>query len=262
MRRMLVISAATAAAASMANAGITLDVRASSAPNVFGSPSWSAYASNALNSLHNNLGNIGNRATDPTAYEVMGSHFQPGDVMVSSFKSWRGQTNPTGAFANEYGNRLHFGLHAYGDGVMQFTLEDLTFQIQSSDGPDALGFSGGFVGLSFNGTTRFGVNWGADRIRGTGDDVMYISGNGQTLIDELVYVGVGNAFWPQPTGGQSDEDAIQDVEDYIFANQLAITGSYWIQGFAGSDTVRVIPLPTAGGLAFAGLLTLASRRRR
>lgn len=245
-----------------AHAGITLDVKASSAPNAFGSPSWSAYASNALNSLHNNLGNVGNRATDPTAYEVMGSHFDPGDVMVSSFNSWRGQTNPTGAFANEYGNRLHFGLHAYGDGVMQFRLEDLTFQIQSSDPSDALGFAGDFLGLNFNGATRFGIDWGADRLRGTLDDVMYISGNGQTLIDELVYVGVGNAFWPQPTGGQSNEDAIQDVEDYIFAHQLSITGSYWIQGFAGSDTVQVIPLPTAAGLAGFGLLALGARRRR
>ena len=92
---------------------ITLDVVPSSAPNANGSPSWAGYLANALNSLENNLGNIGSRATDPTAYEIAGPVVQPSDFMVTSFNSWQGVAGPLPApFTSELGNRMHFGLHA------------------------------------------------------------------------------------------------------------------------------------------------------
>ena len=47
-------------------ATVTLDVYASSAPNAFGSPSWGGYVVNALNSLENGLGNIGEHFTTLT----------------------------------------------------------------------------------------------------------------------------------------------------------------------------------------------------
>ena len=73
---------------------------------MFGSSAWASYAANALNSLENNLGNIGSRATDPAAYEILAGVAEAGDMMVSSFNSWRGATNPSGAFANEYTDRV------------------------------------------------------------------------------------------------------------------------------------------------------------
>jgi hypothetical protein len=69
--------------------------------------------------------------------------------------------------------------------------------MHSSDPADSLHFAGNFAGLHYTGTTRFGVDWGPDRIRGTTDDIVYNSGNGATLVDEIVYVGVGNAYWPR-----------------------------------------------------------------
>lgn len=267
MNRLCIVAGAVLVSSPL-SAGITLDVRASSAPNAFGSAAWASYAASALNSLENNLGNIGDRSTDPAAYEVLAGVAEAGDMMVSSFNSWRGATNPTGAFSSEYGNRLHFGLHAYGDGVEQFTLEDLTFDVSSSDGANALGFSGDFLGVTFNGTTRIGINWGADRAKGGGDDTVYISGNGTTLIDELVYVGVGNAFWPEAVGSQTNEEAIEDVLAYIAANDpFSVTGIYEINGHAGDSTVRVltpvpVPMPLAAGLGAVGLGFIASRRRR
>ena len=67
------------------------------------------------------------------AYEVAGAFIEAGDIIVSSFNSWRGQFNPSGAFVNENGNRLHFGLHIVGDGTQQFRLNVLCFEIESTD---------------------------------------------------------------------------------------------------------------------------------
>ncbi len=261
------LSAAVLAGSSLcASAGVTIDVVASSAPNVFGSSSWGGYLANALNSLENGLGNIGDRNTDPTAYEIAGATVSPGDFMVTSFNSWRGNVNPTGAFANEKGNRMHFGLHAVGDGATRFALENISFSVTSSDGANALGFTGDFTGLGYS-STRFGIDWGADRVKGGGDDIIYTSGNGSTLVDEIVYVGVGNAFWPggsdpdpsNPAGGA--QAAMDDAFAYVMDNApFSITGMYSIFGDTGSDTVTVIPAPASVALLLgAGLL---GRRRR
>jgi hypothetical protein len=258
-----------------ASAAITLDVVASSAPNVFGSPSWAGYTANALNSLQNGLGNIGSRATDPTAYEIAGPTIQPGDVMVTSFNSWMGVAGPLASpFNRELGNRIHFGLHAYGS--TQFRLQDLTFSMSSSDSGNTLGFAGDFLGFDYNGTTRFGVDW-VDGIRGNGNDIVYTSGNGATLVNELVYVGVGNAFWPgygdpygpdpaNPIGGA--QAAMDDTVNYILANApFTITGSYSILENSGSDSVTVVPEPTtviAGALLLLpfGMSTLRLLRKQ
>ncbi len=262
------LSAAVLAGSSLcASAGVTIDVVASSAPNVFGSPSWGGYLANALNSLENGLGNIGDRNTDPTAYEIAGATVAPGDFMVSSFNSWRGDVNPTGAFANEYGNRMHFGLHAVGDGTTRFALENISFSLTSSDDANALGFAGNFVGLGYS-STRYGIDWGADRVKGGGDDIIYTSGNGSTLVDEIVYVGIGNAFWPgggdpdpsNPVGGA--QAAMDDAIAYVLANApFSITGTYSIFGDTGSDTVTVIPAPGTAALLVGGAGLLGRRRR-
>ncbi len=250
-----------AGSAGVAMADLTLLVVPSSAPNASsGSPSWSGYVANALNSLGNGLGNIGDRSVNPTAYEVAGTTIRPGDITVSSFKSWRGQADPTGAFANEYGNRVHFGLHIIGDGETQFRLNDLTFDVDSSDATNTLGFNGNFVGANYSGT-RYGINWGDDRAKGGGDDIVYNSGNGTTLVDELVYVGVGNAWWGGygvTNPGQADLD---DVAAWV-ASQGSVLFSATYTMYAsdgttvlgsGSASVTVIPAPGAVVLGWIGL---------
>ncbi len=267
MTRVYLSAVAVAGLAMSANAGITIDVVPSSAPNVFGSPSWGGYLSSSLNSLENSLGNIGDRNTDPSAYEISGPIVDPGDFMVSSFKSWRGTANPASPFNNELGNRMHFGLHAFGDGVMQFALQNVAFEIISSDDVNSLGFVGNFAGFGYS-STRFGVDWGADRSKGGGDDIIYTSGNGATLVDEIVYVGVGNAFWPggsdpdpsNPIGGA--QAAMDDAISYVLKNApFTITGSYTIFNDSGSASVAAVPAP-ASVIALLGFGAIATTRRR
>jgi len=250
--------------------GITLDVYPSSAPNAYGSPSWAQYMANALNSLENGLGNVGDRSTDPTAYEIAPPVIEPGEIAVTSFNSWRGQINPPSPFDNEYGNRMHFGLHAYGDGTTQFALEDLTFEMHSTDPGDSLAFSGDFIAYNYNGTSRYGIDWGSDDAKGGGDDTVYTSGNGTTLVDELVYVGVGNAWWPggdaadpsnPPEGAQA---AMDDYVAWVTSIGPEVSCTYEINGYTGSASVDVVPEPVtmAGLMLGIGALGGYIRRRR
>jgi len=241
---------------------LTVNVYASSAPNYYGSPSWSGYLSNAVYALENELSIKGDRSTDPTGYERAPSSIGPGEIAVTSFNSWRGEVNPSAPFNKEYGNRIHFGLHARGDGVTQFTLEDVTFEIHSSDATDSLVFVGNFIGSNYNGA-RYGIDWGADNTKGGGDDVVYTSGNGKTLVDEIVYVGVGNAWWPKPEGGQTNQEAMDDYFAWIDSvGPVTVTGTYTIGSYSGSDSVRVVPVPGAVLLGMLGLGAAGLRLRK
>ncbi len=258
---------ALSVAAQEGRAAVTLDVYASGAPNLFGSPSGSGYMSNALHALGNGLSTYGD-PNSPTGYSQEGSTVTAGDVAATSFKSWRGNVNPTGAFANELGGRIHFGLHAYGDGTAQFRLQDLSWSLDSSDSGNSLDAVGNFGSANYNSTSRYGVNWGDDRVKGGVDDVVYTSGNGNTLVDELVYVGVGGAWWPggsdptpsNPVGGA--QHAMDQHYSWVAANApIDLSLTYSIGSYTGSDSVQVVPEPaTLGMLGLAGL-ALGRRRR-
>lgn len=279
-RTAAVVACVAAGLIGSASAAPIINVYASSAPNAFGSPSWGTYAGNALHALENGLSSYGgSRDTSPTAYERLGNTFTPGDAMVTSFKSWRGEANPTAPFANELGNRLHFGLHILGNGT-RFTLQDLTFDISSSDvanssgfgGQGSLGYAGDFLGLDLNCTTRYGIDWGGDG-KGGGNDVKVCgAGTGDDLIDELVYVGVGNALWPTvPGDGATEQEALDNVAALFYDEPIAsVTGTYRLtvdgQEYSGSDTVRLVQVPEPATLAIAipGLVAVGAwtRRRR
>lgn len=256
-------------AAPFASANITVEVFPSPAPNVFGSPSWADYVNNAQNALQNDLSIVGDRNTDPEAYIAFadGSTIDAGNAMVTSFNSWIGVADPASPFGSELGNRLHFGLHAYGDGTMKFTLADVQYNMSSSDG--LLDFSGDLSGTTFNGGTRVGVDWGADNAPGGGDDTIYIGNQDDTtLVDELFYVGVGNAYWPG--GGDADrvnpdagrQGSIDASYEYITTSGPITFGTeYTILGNSGSASVTLVPEPSSLGLLVLGGLIAARRRR-
>jgi hypothetical protein len=272
MRKLSTISMAVLLCACMNGIGlgdISIEVYASSAPNAYGSPSWNGYVTNALYALEHGLSSYGDRSTSPTGYEIAPDIVGPGEIAVTTFRSWRGELNPTGAFQNELGNRMHFGLHAVGDGTEQFALNDLTFALHSGDATDTLAYVGDFVGYGYNGTTRYGIYWGGDRLKGTADDIVYTSGNGTTLVDELVYVGVGNAWWPggdDPSPGNPVGGAQAAMDDYFAwvgsEAPITVTTTYSINGFSGSDSVDVVPVPGAVLLGMLGLSLAGLKLRR
>ncbi|MEO1525410.1 MAG: PEP-CTERM sorting domain-containing protein [Planctomycetota bacterium] len=253
-----------------ARAEVVMDVYASPAPNFTASPSWNGYLANALNSLENDLGSIGDRSLDPTAYEVFadGATIGLNELIVSPFNSWRGVANPSAPFDNEFGNRVHFGVHIVGDGTMRFRLEDLSYEMSSTDSGNRLGFSGSFAGGSYSGT-RIGIDYGADMAKGGGDDTIIDSGAATQFVDELIYVGVGNAFDASPFSG-SDQERIDQVLSEIGPETIFdFTGSYSLSDStgasilaAGATTISVVPEPTAVVALLALTGTLAFRRRR
>ena len=180
-----------------------IEVFASPAPNVFGSPSWAPYLTNAIHALQNGLTAVGTPSTDPTAYFRVSQENEEQNI-VSGFPSWLGFVNPGtmfgAAFTNELGNRLHFGLHILGNGT-KFSLSGLFFDMESTDAGDIFQFIGDFTSPSdAYSSTRVGLNYGPDGIKGTGDDVLISSGPATQQVDELFYVGVGNAIAPSDVG--------------------------------------------------------------
>jgi len=232
--------------------GINIYVYPSSAPNAYGSPSWTGYVGNALHALENNLASVGDRSTDPNAYERAPAYVLGGEIAVTTFHSWRGIVEPSAPFQNELGNRMHFGLHIVAaDPNSTFTLQQLTFELHSSDPWDSLIFQGDFVGWGYS-ATRKGINWGLDGQKGGGDDIVYTSGNGDMPVHEIVYVGVGNAWWPggddpnpgNPAGGK--QKAMDDYFAWLASiGPIRVTCTYALTGTGASGTAAVTVLPPA-----------------
>jgi hypothetical protein len=210
---------------------VTIQVRMVSAPNAFGSPSWAQFVENSMQSLILNLGDVGDRYTDPASYHILGNRYEAGDIMVTSFNAWRGYAFPGTPFDGEFGNRLHCGLSAEGDGTIQFNLADVLYMFSSSD--HVLDFAGTLDGTTYNGTTRIGLDYGTDRLKGTPDDTWYMSGEvGSTMVDALYYVGVGNAYWPGggPVPSGTEQSEINATRDQIWGDDVEISCGYFIRG--------------------------------
>jgi len=197
---------------------LTMSVFPSPAPNAFGSPSFAGYTANAISALGSGLSSVGNPATTPTAYFRVSSLDDRGNI-VTGFPSWKGLISPAtnfgAAFSSELGNRLHYGLHIVGNGT-QFKLSNLQFHMHGSDAGDIFAFDGDFSGLSYS-STRVGLNYGADHTKGTMDDILITSGPTTQLVDELMYVGVGNSLAPDdascPGTNQATLDCIKATYD-------------------------------------------------
>ena len=104
------------------------------APNVFGSPSWGTYQTNSINALLSGAYSMGTPNTP--GYYQQRSNVTSNDLIVTGFPSWEGQVDPGTAFdpayANEYGNRGHFGVVIDGNG-QQISIDQLSFTAASND---------------------------------------------------------------------------------------------------------------------------------
>ena len=116
---------------------ITVSVDTWLAPNVYGGSSYPQAAINAGEAMYHGLATNG--AAGPTQFNKV-SNVTAAQAIVTGFPSWMGVAGPTGAYANEYGNRMSFAVGINGDGT-QFSISQLSI-VMSSSGGNGLGWNG------------------------------------------------------------------------------------------------------------------------
>lgn len=249
------------------------------APKGTDSPSWSNYVFNAIAAIPMGM-NLGDRSTDPTAYERVDGPVPAHEMIYTPFHSWRGMADPNPDFVEpfrgEYGNRIHFGLHVIGSADWDFALEELTWALSSDDSSGFFDQSGDFVGTSYS-PTRVGINYGADGVKGGGDDTIISFGPAIQRVNELIFVGTGDGFLSFDPAADNDQADI-DQTLAVIASGCPVGGDCSVNfaatytlpdklgGFVeatGSVQIELIPEPTGYLLGGVGsLLLLIIRRRR
>lgn len=224
---------------------ISIAVLPSLAPNAFGSPSWTGYRDNALYALENGLSSYGD-PNSPTYYS-QNSSLTYNQLIATGFPSWMGMANPGTvfgpAYANELGNREHFGLVINGNG-QQFSISELSFTASSSDAGDLLGFSYGAGSYNYSSDYVGGI-W-----NGSGYTLV-TSGPSTQLVDVLWSRGSGNtdaAYCTSCTTAQQ-QAAIDSTLATDYTAPFSFTGVYSLVDQSGatiadgSATVNVGPVP-------------------
>ena len=174
-------------AVSAAHADIQVTVLPSLGPNYFGSPSWVTYVANAVYAIQNGLPSYGD-SNSPTYY-TQTTNFTADQTIVTGFPSWMGQADPGSvfgaAYANELGNRMHFGFDMVATKGETFDVNSVSFSSTSSPG-GGLDYSFGAGTLATYSLSRIGI---------AADHTVYDNGEAGSLpVVQLIYVGAGNSY--------------------------------------------------------------------
>jgi hypothetical protein len=250
MRTIWSFSAAVVLALSSWAAGdVKLTIKPALAPSMYASPSWSAFADNAITALKENRDSVSADAQNPTGFQVV-QGVELAHILVGPFPLWKGQLAPAGTFAAEHGNRVHFALHAQGNG-QRFALADIAYSITSGDPGQLLSQSGTLADLAYS-ASRVGVSYGSDGKRGGGDDVVFQDGEPGTIpVDELFYVGIGvGAQIDERTASKPEAERVAHVlksintdDEFSLAVQYTIRGSGGATLGQGRSEITVTPPP-------------------
>jgi len=248
------------AAASALGGPITITVTPSIAPNAFGSPYWDAYVANAVSALETLQMSNGDPAL-PSYYLAQTAPLTPYEVIATGFPSWHGQADPGtvfgAAFANELGNRVHFGIDINGNGT-QFSISQLSFAETSNDASNALGFN--FA----TGTYTYSANY-IGIVYGSSGPTYITSGPSTQLVDRVVGRGSGNAMaaYCLTTCTVAEQQSLIDAVLPNFAGMSQLTGTYTLTdtnsnvlatGSGSIDVGSSTPEPGTMGLLLAGLV--------
>jgi hypothetical protein len=263
-----------------ARSAIQINVTPAYAPNGASSmASFSAWVQNAIPAIEAGDLAAGPRLA-PEDYEVTGPVVPANEMVVTTFPSWRGVANPAAPFDTQTGNRVHFGLHIWSTDPAdpQFSLQDIFYEIDSNDPPDTFDFpEAGDPLPALSGDYRaslVGIDY-VDGIKGNGDDVRYDGSNpasGDTLVNEIIYVGVGTAYDASSFSGATNQEKIDNLLAEIDFAPFTLAAAYQlVLGDAvmgqGSGSVSVVAIPEPAtlsllGLPMLGLMGWVRRRRR
>ena len=269
MRKLLVLSLALSPCFVLpAFADPVITVSPFLAANVFGSPSYATQATNAVYAQMHGLTTYG---SGPSQYTVQ-SNATSAQGVVTSFNSYMGVADPTGAYANELGNRFSFAIDIIGNGS-QFSISQLTFAESSTDPGgsfNGVGHTAGFYNYSQN---YEGVLAGPDGKLGTADDIFITSGSNTQLVDALYGVGSGASFAADCTGCTTTaqrQAAIDAVAAYP-GTPFSITGTYGLSGTNDTGSAKfnisapglaATPEPSSLMLMGTGVASIAGIVRR
>jgi hypothetical protein len=229
--------------------GISITVFPALAPNRWGSPSWNAWASNAVTAILNGYSSYGNPSS-PTFYRQITNAVPVTNNLVTSFASWMGVADPGNAFgpafAQESGNRLTFGMDIKG-GTNLISIAQLSFTMISTDPSNTLNWTYSPIPYSYSGLNTgsanpvyLGIIYGPN-----GQNTYVTNGPATQLVNEIVTCGSGNAWWPD--GTSADSIATQQSNIVACATQLGaqpffFTGTYTIDGMTGTNSVPFNPV--------------------
>ncbi|MGA2179856.1 MAG: hypothetical protein ABSH15_09780 [Verrucomicrobiota bacterium] len=245
--------------------GISIAVYPALAPNRWGSPSWNAWASNAVTAILNGYSSYGDPSL-PSYYQQITSAVPVTNNLVTSFPSWMGVADPGTVFgpnfANESGNRLTFGMDIKG-GTNLISIAQLSFIMASTDPGNTLNWSYSPIPYSYSGLDTgsanpvyLGIIYGPN-----GQRTYVTNGPATQLVNEIVTCGSGNAWWPD--GTSADSIAVQQSNILACAEQVgtqtfSFIGTYVIDGVTGSNAVTFNPVaPQASSTTAGPLLSIA-----
>jgi hypothetical protein len=140
-------------------------------------------------------------AAGPTQYNAVTGPISAYAGIVTGFPSWDGSVDPTGAYANELGNRMTFGLTILGNGT-QFSISELSFTAFSDDPYDGLGLSPAIYGSNPYPFAAGDYEYSSDYVGviydngvDTSGGVTYYTGtDNTTLVNALYARGTGDSY--------------------------------------------------------------------
>jgi hypothetical protein len=243
--------------------GITISVFPALAPNRWGSPSWNAWASNAVTAILNGYSSYGDPSL-PSYYQWAPSVVPVTNNIVTGFPSWMGQADPGDvfgpAFAQEAGNRLTFGMDIKG-GTNLISIAQLSFTMTSTDTGNTLDWTYSPVPYSYSGLNTgsanpvyLGIIYGSN-----GQKTYVTNGPATQLVNEIITCGSGNAWDTYDTSGNiaSEQSNIVACASQVGTQSFFFTGTYTIAGISGTNSVTFNPVVTNAPQPPSGSPTLS-----
>ena len=229
-----------------ASAAITITVEGTMAPNGYGSPSFSPWANNAAYAVENNLSSYG--AAGPAQFNVVTGPLPVADNFVTGFNSWLGQA--PGPYAGELGNRASFVSVINGNGSL-ISINNLSVTMSSTDPWNGLGWT--WAAGTFNYSYKeIGIIDNPD-----GSFTYVTSGSSSQLVNEIISIGVGNAYAGY-LGDAGPGATDQQIIDYDLAGMPGyfFTGTFNYLNTSGSDTIDFTAVPEPTTMIAGALLLL------